>query len=218
MLEWLDGDAYQRDYENEETVVQIGSIVGRLHQFASQWYLPAGFIRPRRDIAYFEKSLQSLAPAVEDGRIAYQDYKRLETSLGILTSMMQSLRKSHQTDGILHGDLHKGNFLYRLGQIRLIDFSFCCTGNFMFDLGVCLSDMKPALHPFFLGGYKQFMPMPFNYGFMIEAFFMGSMFGTFSFWVDNPAAQEALVGKVPLIAQEYAAKFNRGERFWFNTI
>lgn len=214
MLEWLEGEPYQQNLESEETAVQMGIIVGRLHQFASQWYLPAGFTRPRRDITYFQKAFQTLTPAVEDKRISYQDYKRLETSLDILTRMMQSLRSSNKTDGILHGDLHKGNFLYHRGEIRLIDFSFCCTGNFMFDLGICFSDMNPALHPFFLEGYKNYMPLPFNYAFLIEAFFIGSMLGTFSFWVDNPNAQEILVRKVPYIAQEYAAKFNRDERFW----
>jgi Ser/Thr protein kinase RdoA (MazF antagonist) len=216
MLEWLEGEAYERDFESAETATQIGIIVGKLHQFASQWYLPAGFVRPRRDITYFQKAFQTLAPAVEDKRISYKDYKCLETSLGLLTGMMQTLRRSHQTEGILHGDLHKGNFLYRAGEIRLIDFSMCCTGNFMFDLGICFSDMNPALHPFFLEGYRQYMHLPFNYAFMIEAFFIGSMLGTFSFWIDNPAAQEDLVRKAPLIAQDYAAKFNRDERFWRN--
>jgi Ser/Thr protein kinase RdoA (MazF antagonist) len=215
LLEWLDGDPYQRVFENEETAMQIGQIIGKMHQFASQWYLPAGFMRPRRDITYFQKSFQALAPAVKDGRISYQDYKRFETTLSILTNMMQTLNRSHRTDGILHGDLHRGNFLYRLGQIRIIDFSLCCTGNFMFDVGICFADMNPGYHLFFLEGYKKFMPLPFNYSFMIEAFFLGSLLGTFAYWVDNPNAQEALVSKAAFISQEYAAKFNRDERFWF---
>ena len=50
---------------------------------------------------------------------------------------------------------------------------------------------------------------------LIEAFFLGSMVASFSFWIDLPEAQEEFVRKVPFIAQEYAAKFNRDERFWF---
>jgi Ser/Thr protein kinase RdoA (MazF antagonist) len=217
LLKWLDGEAYQREMESEETVDEIGAIVGKMHQFASQWRLPAGYTRPRRDTVYFKKALKSLAPAVEDKRISYQDYKRLETSVDILTKIMQPLLKTRQTDGILHGDLHKGNFLYHQGQMRLIDFSFCSIGNFMLDLGICFSDMNPALYPIFLKSYQRLMSLPPNYAALIEGFFLGSMVGSFSFWIDLPEAQEEFVRKVPLIAQEYAAKFNRDERFWFTS-
>jgi hypothetical protein len=85
----------------------------------------------------------------------------------------------------------------------------------MFDLGVCLSDMNPSLHPVFLERYATFMPLPLDYPRLIEAFFLGSMVATFSFWVPLPRMEEEMVRKVPLIAREYAARFNRDERFWF---
>lgn len=215
LLKWLDGEPYQREMESEETVWQMGGIVGKMHQFASQWRLPAGYTRPRRDVLYFKRALRALSPAVEDKRISYQDYKRLETSINILVGMIHALPRTRQTEGILHGDLHKGNFLFHEGQMRLIDFSFCAIGNFMLDLGICFSDMHPRLHPLFLESYQRFMPLPPNYGALIEAFFLGSMVGSFSFWIDLPEVQEEFVRKVPLIAQEFAVKFNRYERFWF---
>jgi Ser/Thr protein kinase RdoA (MazF antagonist) len=46
------------------------------------------------------------------------------------------------------------------GQIRLIDFSFCAFGNFMFDLGICLSDMKPELHHACMKGYESLRALP----------------------------------------------------------
>jgi len=99
--------------------------------------------------------------------------------------------------------------------MRLIDFSMSAFGNYMFDLGVCLSDMNPVLHPVFLENYQKLMPLPPGYERLIEAFFLGSTVVTFSFWVTLPEGQEELVRKIPFIAQEYAAKFNRDERFWF---
>src|SRR5688572_20183166 len=217
LLKWLEGEPYQREMENEETVEELGEIVGRMHHFASQWRLPGGYTRPRRDILYFKRALRALSPAVEDKRISYQDYKRLEASVDILTRLMQSLQKTRQTDGIVHGDLHKGNFLYHQGQMRLIDFSYCAIGNFMLDLGICFSDMHPAFYPLFLKSYQHFMALPPDHAVLIEAFFLGSMVASFSFWIDLPEAQEEFVRKVPFIAQEYAAKFNRDERFWFTS-
>jgi len=109
LLEWLDGEPYQRALESEATVAQLGDMIGKLHRFSSQWQAPASFTRPRRDRAYFRKALDALKPTVEDGRASYQDFKRLETSVDLLTQMMRSLSRKGQVEGILHGDLHKGN-------------------------------------------------------------------------------------------------------------
>lgn len=215
MLQWLDGETYSHAMENEDTAAQIGNIVGKLHLHASRWRLPSGFRRPARDIAYFENALSSLRPAVDDGRIRYQDFKAFANSIQILTTMLGTLAKTRQTEGLLHADLHRGNFIIHNGQIRLIDFSLCAFGNFMFDLSICLADMSPALHQIMLLNYNRFFPLPMEYRRLIEGFFVGSFVGTCAFFADDPGAQETLIHKIPLIAREYAARFNNDERFWF---
>jgi Ser/Thr protein kinase RdoA (MazF antagonist) len=215
VLEWLEGDLYTREMETEDSVAQIGNLVGRIHLHASRWRLPRGFQRPRRDAVYFMNVLESLQPAVDDGRIHYQDFKTLHTSIQGLAEMIQPVRKTRNTEGLIHGDLHRGNFLNRFGEIRLIDFSLCAFGHFTYDLGTCLSNVNPALHSIFLVNYDRLLPLPKNYDRLIEGFFIASYVVTFSFWLDNPDAQETLVQRVPYIAQEFATRFNRDERFWF---
>ena len=214
LLEWLEGAPYQRELENEESAAQLGALVGKLHQFGSEWQAPSGFVRPKRDGAYFKKALDTLRITTEDGRASYHDFKSLETAIETLAQMLRR-KKNRAPIGLLHGDLHKGNFLYHQGQIRLIDFSMLATGSYLFDLGVCFSDMNPALHPVFLEAYQRLMPLPRDYERLIEAFFLGGMVMTFSFWLRLPEAQEELVHQISWIAREYAAKFNHDERFWF---
>jgi Ser/Thr protein kinase RdoA (MazF antagonist) len=215
LLRWVRGQPYHRDLESPQTARQIGQTLAKLHLHASQWQVPAGFSRPRRDVLYFERVLRGIQPALRDGRIGASDYAEFEKSIALLTSRMRSLPEDRQTHGILHADAHKGNMLCDDGQIRLIDFSFCAFGHYLFDLGICLSDMKEELHAAFLGGYQSLRALPDDYQAWIEGFFVGSIVGTFSFWVANPRAQEILAKKVPQIARDYAAKFNRDERFWF---
>lgn len=215
LLRWVAGQPYQRELESESTATQIGEILARLHQHASQWPLPAGFRRPKRDIAYFEAVLRGLGPAVQAGQISPADYAEFETSIALLAGMLRAQIETRHSHGLMHADTHKGNMLYHDGQIRLIDFSFCAVGNYMFDLGVCLSDMKEQLQPAFLAGYQRLRPLPDGYERLVEGFFVGSMVGTFSYWVANPRAQALLVSKAPQIARDYAARFNRGEYFWF---
>ncbi len=215
LLRWVKGQPYHRDLESVQTASQIGEILAKLHNHASQWEIPEGFKRPQRDIGYFERALRNIQPALKDGRISPSDYSEFDTSIAILTDTLRSLNEDRQTHGIMHADTQKGNMLYHDGKIRLIDFSFCAFGNFMFDLGVCFSDMKENLHRAFLEGYQGLRTLPDEYQKLIEGFFVGSMVGTFSYWVDNPRAQELLVTKVPKIARDFAAKYNRGEYFWF---
>jgi len=215
LLSWIEGEPYHRDLENEETAYQIGTILATLHNQASRWKIPEGFTRPRRDIPYFEKMLNGLKPAVNDGRISVSDYSELSVSISLLIGMIGSLDEIPELHGIMHADTHKGNMLYHEGKIRLIDFSFCAFGNYMFDLGICLSDMKEELHKFCLQGYQSMRELPDHYPELIEGFFLGSIVGTFSFWVVNPNAQEILARKVPQITRDYAVKFNQNEHFWF---
>ena len=215
LMHWVDGQRYHRDLESENTAYQIGEILAKLHIQASQWEIPEGFKRPKRDTEYFEGVLRDIQPALVDKRISSSDYSEFETSISLLTEILRSLDKNQQTHGLIHADTHKGNMLYHEGKIRLIDFSFCSYGNYMFDLGVCFSDMKECLHRYFLEGYQGLRNLPDNYERLIEGFFVGSVVGTFSYWVGNPHSQEILTMKVPQIARDYAAKFNRGEYFWF---
>jgi Ser/Thr protein kinase RdoA (MazF antagonist) len=216
LLQWIDGESYHRDLESEATAYQIGEILAKLHNHAKKWEIPRDFKRPKRDIPYFESVLNGLHPALTDDRISSKDYLEFETSIDLLSSIIRSMEDNHKNYGIMHADSHKGNMLILEGNIRLIDFSFCAFGYFMFDLGICLSDMKERLHHACLSGYQSLRALPDNYRRLIEGFFIGSMVGTFSFWVRNPQAQELFARKVPQIARDFARKFNQGEHFWFS--
>ena len=78
------------------------------------------------------------------------------------------------------------------------------------------SIMEESLHRAFLEGYQSLRPLPGGHQRLIEGFFIGSIVGTFSYWVVSPQAQERLATKVPQIARDYAARFNRGASFWFS--
>jgi Ser/Thr protein kinase RdoA (MazF antagonist) len=215
MRAWLPGSLYMRTQENEDTAGQIGRLVASLHYHASQWHPPVGFVRPKRDASYFLRMLEGLRPAVMDGRIGPNEYVELSRSVEILLDILAQTPETRQQYGIMHADIHKGNMILFQGQIHLIDFSFCSFGNYMFDLGIVLADMKRELHPVFMENYAQVRSFPQGYKRLIEGFFVGGMVGTFCYWINNPAAQEALARKVPQIAWEYASRFNRDEPFWF---
>lgn len=215
LLKWQAGELLTLESETEEIAAQMGTLVGRLHQQASRWPLPKNFTRPRRNSTYFENALLTLWPAVEDGRIAARDYQQLKTTLSWLSSQVRNLSQTRATAGLIHGDLHRGNFLVYRRQLRLIDFSMSGFGHFAYDLATCLSNVRVAHHPVFLERYTQNFPIVRGYEALVEAYFIASSIVTFALWINDAESQETLVRRVPYIAQEYAARFNRDERFWF---
>lgn len=217
LLEWIPGVVYERSMETEDTAAQMGALVGKLHLHSSRWRRPRGFTRPRRNAAYFDDCLNLLRPAVEDRRIAFSDFRELEAALEKLKTLIRKHPKSRQTEGLLHGDLHRGNFIYNDGSIGLIDFSLCGFGNYMIDLGICLSGISQNLHELFLLNYDRFFPLPTRFAELIEGYFVGGYIGTLSFWVNDPEAQELLIQRVPYVAGQFAVRFNRNERFWFTS-
>ena len=219
LLDWLPGEVLEADLLDEETVARMGTLVGKLHYHSSRWRRPQGFTRPQRDAAHFRDSLRALEPAVSDGRIARQDFVRFEEAVSLLIEYMQRTRRRlRQEYGLLHGDLHRGNFLLDGGRLSLIDFSLCAIGSYLFDLGICLSSIPHEVHPVFLVNYQRYFQLPPDAFRLIEGYFVASMVGTFTFWMDDPEAQELLVSRVPRIANEYAARFVRDERFWFTEL
>ena len=215
LLSWLEGEPYRRELENEALAGQLGVILATLHQHASRWQPPAGFTRPLRDAAYFNAMLHGLSGCVTQGRVSAQDFAELEQAVEKLTQIMCSLGQDPLRCGVLHADAHKGNLLIHHGQVRLIDFSFCAVGDYMFDLSIAMGDLRPELHPAFLAGYQSLRSLPPGWQRLVEAFYLGMMVGTFNYLAARPETQPILNRRVPQIAQGYAARFNRGESFWF---
>ncbi len=213
-LGWLDGELYCRDFESEQTAVQVGQILGKLHRFASRWREPRGFSRPLRDAAYFENMLAHLEIAARDGRITSLDFSKLQEATSLLLTLVKKVRRGRQVYGLLHGDLHKGNFLYDKGMIKIIDFSFCSFGHYLFDLAICISDTRRDLRATLLDEYRQGFPLPANAPRLLEGYYIGSMIGTLAMLVDRPEAQENLVRRASILAQEFATRFIREEYFW----
>jgi hypothetical protein len=75
--------------------------------------------------------------------------------------------------------------------------------------------VRTAYHHVFLERYAQYHSLPRGSERLIEGYFLGSSVVTFALWISDIESQEALIQRVPLIAREFAARFNNEEHFWF---
>jgi Ser/Thr protein kinase RdoA (MazF antagonist) len=215
LLRWREGELLTLPTETEEIASQMGSLVARLHAQTSRWKPPAGFTRPQREPQAFQQALAALAPAVDENRIAYRDFRALQTALQGLQESLAGLPRNRKTYGLMHFDLHRGNFLYHKNRLSLIDFSMSAYGYYLFDVANCLSNLRTVHHPAFLQAYAQEFPLPQGFETVVQGCFVANHIFTFALWINDPASQENLLPRISLISQEYAQRINRGEDFWF---
>ena len=117
----------------------LGQTVGRMHALAKGYTPRAGLCR----LPDWDQGGNLFSPLKPlEGALAFLQAKR-ERALGHLAG----LPKGRDVYGLIHGDLHFGNFFVETesGAITLIDFDDCAYGWYVMDLAILLFDAL-ALH------------------------------------------------------------------------
>ncbi len=132
------------------TPVQMGQMaraVAHMHIFSRTYSPPPGFRRPTYDAGWFlgDTSWRANADFVkllDPGAVAC--LHRASDEVG---AFLQAYPKNAETFGLIHYDLHVGNFLFHHGVANMIDFDECGWGYYLFDLAHILFEFVE--HPDF---------------------------------------------------------------------
>ncbi len=212
LLRWVEG----KHLDREPTVAQVrqlGQLMAQLHQHSCTWVLPAGFVRPSHDGAQLEAATGQLEVLVQSGTISRDDYQVFQQAAAQVQALMPSLPQTPETWGLIHADLHQGNYLFWGEEIRPIDFSRCGFGFYLYDIGQTLGDVEPALRPYFFEGYANIQTLPTDYRSLVEAFFVGATVENFAFHSTNPKEQEWLARAVPYVVKHHLHSYLEGKTF-----
>lgn len=212
LISWLPGSHARRNLANQTAVANMGHLIGQLHAFGLRWQRPESFVRPAWDMPRFWQALARLETMSADGRLSPGDVRVLREALSLLDDALTQ-RRGAALRGLLHGDLYWGNFLWNGDQPALIDFSMCGEGSLLFDLAVCLADIARPCHPVFMQAYREHVTLPDDYLFLLEGFYIASAVFSLSIWANHAPSQEALIARVPAVAQ-HAADFLANIHFW----
>lgn len=163
LLTWLKGAPLPEGQEFAlAQAAQAGQVLAQLHVQAEQFQVPAAFERPHYDAPYFlsaaHRLRQNLAPLVEDQRLDSLDV--------LLTQMLQELGPLKDVPGgfgLIHADVHPGNFLQQEAGLALIDFDRCGWGPFLLDLANADLALDPPARAALMAGYTRFRPLPAGY-------------------------------------------------------
>ncbi|QDT99277.1 phosphotransferase enzyme family protein [Gimesia aquarii] len=114
---------------NDELFLKLGREIGRIHCASDKLQLPAD--RDRRPW-YKSKSMQfpDPLPAVYNPQVV--------DAMRAFINKLREWPTPFRHYGLVHRDLHKGNFLVENGKVQIIDFDLGCYGWRAVDLAVLL--------------------------------------------------------------------------------
>lgn len=221
LLTWLEGDHFSPAAPDAARQVEcFGILVARLHEFSTRWTPPPGFNRPRYDEAHFQRLFARLLRGVDLGIFSEEVYWTLRATTQAILSEIRDLPDGSQEWGVIHADLHVGNFLVSqpspdtagATEIIPIDFSFCGFGHYLFDLSVCLAGgLKPALRPAFLEGYRSVRALPDSDLRSVDAYCLAGAMSYYAYQIGNPAERTWLQRRIPEVANGVYTRFLAGE-------
>jgi len=148
---------------------RVGTFQARLHEQASHFVSPPGFVRPQWDWA------QLLGPATIldhnfvarrcDGSIGKREQRIFVAAATRIREEMRAIPDDKLQYGLIHADLQHTNYLFYKGEVRAIDFDDCCWSYYLFDMAITLSDVagredENTMCQAFFKGYERIRPLP----------------------------------------------------------
>lgn len=138
---------------------RVGRFMGRMHKHAAAFVLPFGFTRPRWDWERLFGAASVLGPANHDRVFDAADLDVFAALARQADGVMRALGEGPQAFGMIHSDLHQGNYLFEGRDVHAIDFDECGFGHYLFDIAVTLFALRrrvdyAPLRAAFLQGYR----------------------------------------------------------------
>lgn len=189
VLRWLEGKFVNRRLTPRH-LYEVGQLTARLHDHATGWKLPDGFVRWRLDSLYGKspgvsegaaRRMKSDIDALDEGLAAVAAV-RSRTDLGRCIRLVDRYRETiaeigfgRRVFGLIHGDLHQENYLFGPNGVAVIDFDDCGFGHFVYDMAVTLLEVSfrqnyPQLREAFLAGYRSVREFPGSHERHLEMF------------------------------------------------
>jgi len=213
LLTWLEGTHFSLAAPDASQVIeQLGMLVARMHNFSASWTAPYPLIRPCYDADHFQRIFARLLRGVDLGIFNEENYRTLRSVALEIMDELSRLPDTPDQWGMIHADLHVGNFLVNGQEIAPIDFSFCGYGHYLYDLSVCLSGgLSPATRPAFLRGYRSQRELPKSSLRAVEAYALAGQVSYYAYQVDNPSEIKWLQNRIPQLVKNECGRFLRRE-------
>lgn len=181
LFRWVDGRFHHARLCPAD-LERVGMLMAKLHLHVQRFTLPQDFTRKRWDL----EGLQGGAPGIEPGlsmrHLSPEECSVLDKVAERVGQTMHALGDGPEVFGLIHADMHQGNYLFYRGNVHVIDFDTSGWGYFVYDMAVTFSTLLNhpdllALRTAFLQGYRQVRPLAGEQEACIDTFVAARIFG-----------------------------------------
>ncbi len=217
LFRWVEGRFLRRRL-TPARLRQVGALTARLHAHAASFPLPPAFTRPCLDVEVMVSRWQSQADDSLLATVSLEDRALFYTAADRIRAAINGLGLSADRFGLIHADLHHGNYLFHDGEARVIDFDDCGFEHHVYDLATTLWALQthrrlPALQDALLEGYSAVRPLPPGWDTHLQAF-IAARYLIVTYYVvaraaDNPHLRR-LAPRYVQIASDYVRRYMDG--------
>ncbi|MDR9856704.1 phosphotransferase [Paenibacillus sp. VCA1] len=186
VLRWVEGDHREGNF-TESQLLQMGGLLARMHRAARKFQVPEGFVRPVWDEQAFAQEAARLKQHYRSF-LTPDEHGVYEQAAAKVTAHMAGMPRDDERFGIIHGDFHEGNLVFKDGEPYPIDFGRCGYGYFLYDLAQAFIGLYPMQRQVFLEGYERLLPVsgePDDIR-VLETFFIKSLIENQSYHAPHP--------------------------------
>ncbi len=128
-FEKIEGTVGIKTNWTEEVIQNWGGIIGQMHQATCDYARPADFPPRQR---WWEDDIYKM------DQILKPEETEMKAAISKLLREIKDIETPKNAWGLIHGDLHQGNFFWNEQGIWAFDFDDCEYGHFVRDIAICL--------------------------------------------------------------------------------
>ncbi len=142
LINWFDGEPLIKLSEQRQALINpmafLGDTCARMHNQASQWPVPADFVRPQLDVDGFFGAHAFWGEFWEVPDLTVRQKDQFLLIREKLITLLSQYGKPNGTYSMIHADMHEGNVMVSGDDFLLIDFDDAGFGWHQYDLAVVL--------------------------------------------------------------------------------
>lgn len=169
LFKWVEGETASGQL-TPAVMEQVGQITAHLHRAAREFddSITAKNFRPNH---HYDQTLATEHRewiAEHATEIGVENVGLLHAAVDYVVAQLDQVGKDRANYGLIHSDLHFGNFLVYQGQVSVIDFDQLGWGHYNFDIACVMIELQDEPDDFderwthFLQGYQTVAPLPFQ--------------------------------------------------------
>lgn len=214
VLQWLDGEIIDiNDDKYDGLASQLGETMARAHQALNSLELPKDFTRMVYDLGAFKSNVLKLNKLTNLGILSDLRLDEIhKCTMNILKFIETNLTEDKHW-GLLHGDLHEGNYIVNGEKIFFIDFSRCGFGYYLYDIAQTFMHLGIKNRQEFLKAYTKIIVLPNNCEKLLEGFFILSIIENMLFLSSNPDEHDHVINMANYLCDYALAHYIQDQRF-----